>query len=76
VLEARVERLKKVRDRLAKELAIDVSVVAPRHILTAVATLEPREVRELDQIPAMREWQKRLLGDKLVEALNKPPSAG
>jgi ribonuclease D len=69
VLEARVDRLKRVRDQVAKELAIDVSIVAPRHILTAVATLEPREVGDLDQVPAMREWQKRLLGEKFVAAL-------
>src|SRR5947209_14209416 len=48
VLEARVDRLKKVRDQVAKELGIDISVVAPRHVLVAVAPLEPREVGELD----------------------------
>lgn len=69
VLESRVEKLKKVRDRVAKELGIDISVVAPRHIMTAVATLEPRDVRDLDQVPAMREWQKRLLGEAFVAAL-------
>ena len=69
VLESRVDKLKKVRDRAAKELGIDISVVAPRHIMTAVATLEPRDVRDLDQVPAMREWQKRLLGEAFVAAL-------
>jgi ribonuclease D len=69
VLEARVDRLKRVRDQLAKELGIDVSVIAPRHILIAVATLEPRDVSDLDQVPAMREWQKRLLGEGFVAAL-------
>jgi ribonuclease D len=75
VLEARIDKLKRVRDGIAKELAIDVSVVAPRHILSAVATLEPKNVRDLDQVPAMREWQKRLLGDAFVAALNTPPAA-
>lgn len=62
-LEARIERLKKVRDRFAKELTIDPSIVAPRHILAAVATSGNLEV------PAMREWQRRLLGDALLGAL-------
>jgi len=75
VLEARVDRLKKVRDQVAKELGIDISVVAPRHVMVAVATLDPHEVRELDQVPAMREWQKRLLGEKFIAALNKHPGA-
>ena len=68
-LEARVERLKKVRDRFAKELKIDGSVLAPRHVLTAVATMQPAEVSQLDAIPAMRNWQKRVIGPALIEAL-------
>jgi ribonuclease D len=63
-LEARVERLKNVRDGVAKELKIDPAVLAPRHVLAAVAT-----TRDLDQIPAMREWQKRVVGEKLLNAL-------
>jgi len=62
-LEHRVDRLKKVRDRFAKDLVIDPSVLAPRHVLAAIA-----EGGTLD-IPAMREWQKRLLGDALLAAL-------
>jgi ribonuclease D len=72
-LEARVERLKKVRDRVAAELKIDVAVLAPRHVLTAVATIQPTEVAQLDAIPAMREWQKKLLGEPFIAALAKPP---
>jgi ribonuclease D len=63
-LEARVARLKTVRDAVAKELKIDPVVLAPRHVLAAVAA-----TRNLDQVPAMREWQKRVVGDKLLNAL-------
>lgn len=62
-LENRINRLKSVRDRFAKELKIDGSVLAPRHILSAVATSGTLDV------PAMREWQKRLMGDALLRAL-------
>jgi ribonuclease D len=62
-LEARIERLKKVRDRFAKELGIDGSVLGPRHVLTAIATNGNLDV------PAMREWQKQLLGDALLAVL-------
>ena len=62
-LEARVNKLKTVRDRVAKELKIDVALLAPRHILTAVAASGSLDV------PAMREWQKRVLGDALLKAL-------
>jgi ribonuclease D len=71
-LEARVDRLKKVRDRIAAELKIDVAVLAPRHVLTAVATVQPTELSQLDGVPAMREWQKKVLGPALIESLAKP----
>jgi ribonuclease D len=63
-LESRVSRLKNVRDKKAKELKIDPGVLAPRHVLTALAT-----TRDLGQVPAMRDWQKRLIGDELLAAL-------
>ena len=62
-LEARVNKLKTVRDRIAKELKVDVSVLAPRHVLTAIATNGSLDV------PAMRNWQRNVLGDALLEAL-------
>ncbi|HKS23776.1 MAG TPA: HRDC domain-containing protein [Thermoanaerobaculia bacterium] len=67
-LDARINALKKVRDKYAAELKIDGSVVAPRHVLAAVAALRPKSVAELDSIPAMRTWQKRLLGNELVSS--------
>ncbi len=75
-LENRVDKLKKVRDRVAAGLKIDPSVIAPRHVLTAVATIQPTSASELDQIPAMREWQKRLLADAFLEALRPAPVTG
>lgn len=62
-LEARINRLKTVRDRYARELKIDGSVLAARHILAAVATNGSLEV------PAMREWQKKVMGEALLAAL-------
>jgi len=62
-LEARIERLKRVRDKYAKELKIDPAVLGARHILAAVATAGTLDV------PNMREWQKRVMGDALLAAL-------
>lgn len=69
-LERRVERLKKVRDVVAAELGIDASVLAPKHVLTAVATLQPKDVTDLVQIEAMRRWQIGVVGEALVTALS------
>jgi ribonuclease D len=62
-LESRINRLKEVRDRHARELKIDPSVLAARHILAAVATAGTLDV------PNMREWQKQVMGEALLEAL-------
>ena len=62
-LEARVNKLKAARDKIAKELKVDVSVLAPRHVLTAIATTGTLDV------PAMRTWQREVLGNALLAAL-------
>ncbi len=62
-LENRINRLKTVRDRFAKELKIDPSVLGARHILSAVATSGTLDV------PNMREWQKKVMGDALLAVL-------
>jgi ribonuclease D len=66
-LENRIERLKRVRDRFAKELKIDPSVLAARHILAGVAASGTLDV------PAMREWQKKVIGAALLTALQPEP---
>ncbi len=63
-LENRINKLKAVRDRVAAELKIDSGVLAPRHVLAAVATSG-----SLDDIPAMRNWQRQVLGERLLAAL-------
>lgn len=65
-LENRINSLKKVRDKVAAELKIDPGLLAPRHVLTAVAT-----TGSLDDIPAMRNWQRTVVGQPLLDALKK-----
>ncbi|HEY0156725.1 MAG TPA: ribonuclease D [Thermoanaerobaculia bacterium] len=62
-LENRINRLKTVRDRYAKELKIDPAVLGARHILSAVAAAGTLDV------PNMREWQKQVMGEALLAAL-------
>ncbi len=66
-LENRINRLKTVRDNFARDLKIDPSVLAPRHVLSAVATTGTLDV------PTMREWQKRVIGEALLAALQPQP---
>ncbi|HYI11314.1 MAG TPA: ribonuclease D [Thermoanaerobaculia bacterium] len=62
-LENRINRLKTIRDRYAKELKIDPAVLGARHVLSAVATANSLDV------PNMREWQKKVMGEALLKAL-------
>lgn len=63
-LENRINQLKRVRDKIAADLKIDPGVLTPRHVLSAIATTGSLDV------PAMRNWQKNLLGDALLKALS------
>ena len=63
-LENRINQLKRVRDKRAVELKIDPGLLAPKHVLTAIA-----ETGSLDNIPAMRNWQRNVVGEALLAAL-------
>jgi ribonuclease D len=65
-VENRINQLKKVRDKKAAELKIDQGLLAPRHVLAAIAS-----TGSLDDIPAMRDWQRRILGPDLLVALQR-----
>lgn len=65
-LEDRITRLKGVRDKTAAGLKIDPGVLAPRHVLTAIAS-----TGSLEEIPAMRNWQRNVVGEQLLAALKR-----
>ena len=68
-VEKRTEKLKKVRDRIAGDLKIDGAILAPRHVLTAIASLKPAAIEELSEIAGLRTWQRDLAGAAFLEAL-------
>jgi len=67
--DARVERLKAVRNRVAAELKIDPGVLCGRTTLEAVARAAPKDRAGLAQVEELRRWQAEVLGDALLEAL-------
>ena len=67
--DARLERLKAVRNRVALELGIDAGVLGGRTTLEAVVRSRPADRAALERIPALRHWQIDVLGDALFEAL-------
>ena len=70
-VDARVERLKTARNRVAKELGLDPGVLCGRSTLEAVARALPlpNDRAGLAQIGELRRWQIEALGDALLAAL-------
>lgn len=60
----RCEQLRKIRDRVAQDLELDSSIIAPRAALEATAA-------DLDS-NALMNWQRRLLGLPVLEQTARP----
>jgi len=65
----RLKRLKSWREQLSSAQGLEPGVVAPNWLLEAVADAHPASIAELDGIAGMREWQKVLYGQELLQEL-------
>jgi ribonuclease D len=68
-LEARLERLKSVRNGLALRYDLAPGVLCPNGILEAVARINPATLEQMSQIRELRRWQLREIGGGLLAAL-------
>ena len=66
--EARLERLKVARNRLATELDLAPGVLCPNGTLEAVARGNPATLEALGELPELRRWQLRTIGAQLLAA--------
>jgi ribonuclease D len=73
--DARLERLKAARNRLAAELDLQPGVLCPNGTLEAIARVNPGSLEELRRVPEIRQWQVREIGDELLEATREPTGA-
>ena len=69
----RLERLKTARNASALRLDLAPGVLCPNGILEAIARLKPVTPAALVEIPEMRRWQREVLGEELVAAVNAGP---
>ncbi|MGH7520135.1 MAG: ribonuclease D [Gemmatimonadales bacterium] len=67
--DARLEKVKEARNRVATELALEAGVLCGRTTLEAVVRARPANRAGLEQISELRRWQIDVLGDALLEAL-------
>lgn len=68
--DARVAKLKTVRDAAASRLNLDPGVLCSRERLEAVVRRKPANAGDLDDVPGLRRWQIAEMGDAFIRALN------
>ena len=68
----RLERLKTARNAAAARLGLAPGVLCPNGTLESIARAEPRTMEDLAMIPEIRRWQRRVLGEELLEAVAEP----
>jgi len=67
--DARLEKVKAVRNRVATELGLEPGVLCGRTTLEAVVRARPTDRAALERVGELRRWQIDVLGDALLEAL-------
>lgn len=72
--EARLERLKDLRNRRAVELGLEPGVICANGALQAIARAAPRDLDALQRIAELRQWQIEALGAPAVLAAAAEPS--
>ena len=69
--DAKVARLKAVRDAAATRLELDPGVLCARERLEAVVRRKPARVEDLADVSDLRQWQVEELGEDFVRALRQ-----
>lgn len=70
--EAKVSKLKSVRDAAATRLSLDPGVLCSRERLEAIVRTRPGRVKNLEDVPGLRRWQIAEMGEEFVSALKQP----
>jgi ribonuclease D len=70
--DARLERLKAVRNAEAARLDLAPGVLCPNGTLEAIARRMPATLDELREVPFVRRWQVEAVGDALLAGLRTP----
>ncbi len=64
----RVKALKAWRDRRAKDLALEPGVLLNNALINALASKNPRSLKEMEAIPGMKVWLKDHFGQEILAA--------
>ena len=70
--EARLERLKAARNRMAVKFDLQPGVLCPNGALESIARVNPATLEQMAEVPELRRWQLREIGGELWTALQQP----
>ncbi len=70
--DARLERLKNVRNTLAASYDLPSGILCPNGTLEAIARLNPTTLEQMVEIGELRRWQWKEFGSSLLAALKQP----
>jgi ribonuclease D len=68
----RVNSLKKWRDRQAKKLAMDPSLILTKSLISTLSVQWPLKLSDLSRIKEIKKWQIREFGRDILVALGRP----
>jgi ribonuclease D len=67
----RIKALKNWRDKKARALGVEPTVLLNRSMMTSLATEKPVKMQSLDAVKELKEWQKNEFGDEIVGVLKR-----
>lgn len=71
IVAKRVKELRRWRDRLAKKLEIDPSIICTKALISAIAVQKPVGLSGLSRIKELKTWQANGFGDDIIGILRK-----
>ncbi|MGH7668692.1 MAG: ribonuclease D [Gemmatimonadaceae bacterium] len=74
--DVRTSALKTARDAIAQRLDLDPGVLCAKDRIEAVARRNPRTLSELEEVTELRRWQREVLGEAFLAALEPHRKAG
>jgi len=67
----RIKALKNWRDKKARALGVEPTVLLNKTMMTALATEKPVKLPSLDAVKELKEWQKNEFGNEIVAVLKQ-----
>jgi ribonuclease D len=71
IVAKRVKELRRWRDRLAKKLEIDPSIICTKALISAIAVEKPVSLSGLSKIKELKTWQAARFGNDIIGILRK-----